>query len=74
MRSVSAQQKGRKHRILLHSKKPPKSMDIVRDLPRDLHKHLLKTKEPVLASELRERRTLLVGKDCVVLYHLDFME
>jgi hypothetical protein len=49
-------------------------MDLVRDLPRDLHKHLLKTKEPVLASELRERRTLLVGKDCVVLYHLDFME
>lgn len=66
---MSAQQKGLRQLTLFYPKKHPTSMDLVRDLPKCLHKHLLRNKYPMLASEFHP-----IGDDCVMLYHLDFME
>lgn len=55
---MSAQQKRLRPRFLFYPKKNPTSMDLVRGLPKGVHKHLLQNERSLLASEFRDIRFL----------------
>lgn len=56
-------------RILFYPKKNPTSMDLVRDLPIYIHKHLLRNKYSTLANEFREIGFLTVMVNACVMLH-----
>lgn len=72
---MNAQQKRFRQRILFYPKKNPTSMDLVRGLPKCIHKHWPENKYSTLVNEFREIRFLhLIVNDCVTLHHSDFTE